>query len=101
MRITDMVPNYEFHSVKWIINQISIPIGTGNRFWFHFNQPMQESRSLPLLLGKLSTIHHFIGNYALAEISPIQYFDWNYGWIVEEGKIFWMNIPDLILDSQQ
>jgi hypothetical protein len=70
LAIANVVPNHEFRSVKWIINRISTPIGTGDRFWFHFNQPFQKSRTSPLLLGELS-IHHFIRNYALIEISPI------------------------------
>jgi hypothetical protein len=96
-----MVPNHESSSAKWIISQIPTPISIGNRFWFHFDQPFQEHGSSSLLLGELSTIHQFIGNYTLVEISPILHFDLDHGWIAGDGEIFWMNTGDLILDLQE
>jgi len=56
-----LILNHERCSVKWTINQISIPIGEGDLFWFYFDYDGQETRSMPLILGKLSTIHYFIG----------------------------------------
>ena len=53
------------------------------------------------LLGELSVIHTFFGVYALVEISPIQHIDWDYGWIAEEGNLYWMYTKDLILSSEE
>jgi hypothetical protein len=96
LAIARYLPNARRTEIKWIIDQISIPIQSGDQFWFYF-----ESRSSTLLLGELSTIHTFFGPYALVEISPILHLDWNHGWMAEEGSLFWMDVDDLVLDDQQ
>jgi len=92
--------NHE-HSIKWTINQITIPIGEGDLFWFYFDYNGQEPRSTPLMLGKLSAIHYFIGNYAIVDIASILHYNWDEGWIEEAGDTFWINVWDLILNPQQ
>ena len=82
--------------IKWIIDNIAIPIQSGDQFWFHF-----ESDPTILFLGKLSIIHSFFGSYALVEISPMLRLDWDNGWMAEEGTLFWMTANDLILDNRQ
>lgn len=94
--IARSVPNAQRDLVGWIIDQIPTPIQIGGRFWFYF-----DSRPDTLLLGELSTIHVFFGAYAVIEISPILHFDWNHGWVVDDGDLFWMNVHDLVLDRQQ
>jgi len=56
---------------------------------------------MPPILGKLLTVHHFIGNYASVDISPILHYNWNLGWIEEEENTFWINTQDLVLNPQQ
>ena len=96
LAIAHSLPNAREDSVRWIMDQIPIPIQSGDQFWFYF-----ESISSTLLLGELSTIHTFLGPYALIEISPILHIDWNHGWIAEEGDFFWINVHDLVLNDQQ
>jgi hypothetical protein len=82
--------------IKWIINHISVPIQSGDRFWFHF-----ESDPNTLFLGKLSIIHSFFGIYVLVEILPMLRLDWDNGLMAEAGTSFWMTAHDLILDKRQ
>src|ERR1700724_2729531 len=77
------------------------PLESGRQFWFHFEEGFQESRPNTLFLGELSIIHTFFGGYALVKISPILNIDWNYGWIAEEGNLYWMYTKDLILSSEE
>jgi hypothetical protein len=96
LAIARYLPNSGRSSAKWIIDQISVPIQSGDQFWFYF-----ESESNVLLLGELSTIHGFFGTYALVEVSPILHFNWDHGWIAEAGNLFWIKVDDLVLDEQE
>ena len=80
LAIVHSLPNARGDSVRWIIDQIPIPIKSGDRFWFYF-----EFISSTLLLGKLSTIHTFFGPYAITEISSVLHINWNHSWMAEEG----------------
>ena len=60
--VAALIPNHECHSIKWTINQIPTPIGEEDLFWFYFDYNEQELWSMPLMLGKLSAIHYFIGS---------------------------------------
>ena len=40
--VATLIPNHECHSIKWTINQILIPIGKGDFFWFYFDYDGQE-----------------------------------------------------------
>jgi hypothetical protein len=101
LAVAALIPSHLNHSIKWAINRISIPLGPGDLFWFYFDYDGQELRSTPLMLGKQSAIHYFIGRYALVDISPMLHYDWDQGWIKEEGDTFWMNVQDLVLSPQQ
>ena len=79
----------------------TIPIREGDLFWFYFDYDGQELRSTLLILGKLSAIHYFIGNYTVVDIASILHYNWDEGWIEEAGDIFWINMQDLILNPQQ
>ena len=96
LAIARYLSNARGTSIKWIIDQISIPIQSGDQFWFHY-----ESGPNTLLLGKLSRVHTFLGSYALIEVSPIRHINWNDGWIEEEGSLFWIRTEDLILNDHQ
>src|SRR6202023_986320 len=96
LAIARYLPNARGTAIRWIIDRIFIPIQSGNRFWFHF-----EFGSNVLLLGKLFTVHAFLGSYALIEISPILHLDWKNGWMTEEGSLFWINVDDLVLDDDK
>ena len=93
--------NHERHSIKRTINQIPTPIGEEDLFWFYFDYDGQELRSMPLMLGKLSAIHYFIGSYAIVALTSILHYNWDEGWIEEAGDTFWINVRDLILNPQQ
>jgi len=56
---------------------------------------------MPLMLGKLSAIHYFIGSYTIVDFTSILHYNWHEGWIEEAGDIFWINVQDLILNPQQ
>jgi len=99
--VATLIPNHEHCSVKWTINQISILIGEGDLFWFYFDYDGQETRSTPLILGKLSTIHYFIRSYAIVDISSILHYNCDEDWIEEAGDTFWINMRDLVLNPQQ
>jgi hypothetical protein len=101
LAVATLIPDHVNRTIKWTIDRISIPIGQGGLFWFYFDYDGQELRSTPLILGKLHTIHCFIGCYAIVDISPMLHYDWNEGWIEEEGDTFWINARDLVLDQQQ
>src|ERR1700724_2588312 len=101
LAVTRYLPNTRGIRIKWIIDQISAPLESGRQFWFHFEEGFQESRPNTLFLGELSIIHTFFGVYALVEISPILHIDWDYGWIAEEGNLYWMYMKDLILSSEE
>ena len=99
--VAALILNHEHHSIKWTINQITIPIGEGDLFWFYFDYDGQELQSTPLMLGKLSAIYYFIGNYAIVDIASILHYNWDEVWIEEAGDTFWINMRDLILNPQQ
>jgi len=99
--VAALIPNHERHSIKWTINQIPTPIGEEDLFWFYFDYDGQELQSMPLMLGKLSAIHYFIGSYTIVALTSILYYNWDEGWIEEAGDTFWINVQDLILNPQQ
>jgi len=99
--VAALIPNHEHHSIKWTINQIPTPIGEEDLFWFYFDYNGQELWSMPLMLGKLSAIHYFIGSYTIVALTSILHYNWDEGWIEEAGDTFWINMRDLILNPQQ
>ena len=72
--IATKIQGHAHHSIKWILDEISVPLETGDRFWFCPVPPVQN-RSMTLLLDGLSAIDYFFGRYALVKISPILHFD--------------------------
>jgi len=99
--VATLILNHEHHSIKWTINQIPIPIEEGDLFWFYFDYDGQKLWSMPLILGKLSTIHYFIRSYAIVDFTSILHYNWDEGWIEEAEDTFWINVWDLILNLQQ
>jgi hypothetical protein len=95
LTIVNQIPDHERYLIKWVLNGISIPIETGDNFWFHY------AGSSILYIGKLSNIHSFIGSYALVKISPIMHFNPDQGWITNEEEFFWIDTHSLILNSRQ
>jgi len=99
--VAALILNHEHHSIKWTINQITILIEEGDLFWFYFDYDWQELQSMPLILSKLPAIHYFIGNYTIMDIASILHYNWDEGWVEEDGDTFWINVRDLILNPQQ
>jgi hypothetical protein len=100
LAVAALIPRHLHHSVKWTISDISIPLGQGDLFWFHYDYNGQL-QSMPPTLGKLVTIHYFIGHYAVVDIAPILHYNQDQGWKAEEGDTFWIKVQDLVLNLQQ
>ena len=76
-------------SIQGVINQTPHHLGVGDQLWFHYGQSEQDADlSFQQYRGTISRIHHYFGPYAMVEISPIVWFDQEWGWIVEEGELF-------------